>query len=131
MREGASGAGARASSGVIASLRGLVATAVEIADTRLQLLANDLEEQRLRALQILLLGAVALFCGAVGVLLISAWIVVALWDQYRLITIGVLAVAYFAGCGIAYLRLKSRIRARPPMFNSSLAELRRDKELLR
>jgi len=131
MSEGARSADRRASPGVLASLRGLAATAIEITHTRLQLLANELEEQRIRALHMLVLGAVAFFCGAVGVLLVSAWIVIAFWDQYRLLTLGLLAAAYFAGCVAALLRLKSRMLERPRLFASSLAELRRDEELLR
>lgn len=121
----------RAAPGVLASLRGLAATAVDIAQTRLQLLANELEEQRIRALQIIVLGAVALFCGAIGVLLASAWIVLALWDQYRLITLGCLAVLYFAGCVVALKIMKAKAAERPALFAASLAELRRDHDLLR
>ena len=63
--------------------------------------------------------------------LVSAWIVVALWDQYRLITLGVLAAAYFIGCVIALVRLKAKMLARPHLFAASLTELQRDEDLLR
>jgi uncharacterized membrane protein YqjE len=131
MSEGTRRPEPRASSGVLASLRGFAATAIAITHTRLQLLASELEEQRIRAVHLVILGAVAFFCGAVGVLLVSAWIVIALWDQYRLLTLGLLAAAYFVGCAVALLRLKARLLERPRLFASSLAELRRDEELLR
>ena len=131
MSEGARGADTHAPSGVLASLRSLIAGVIALTHTRLQLLASDLEEQRLRALEMIVLGAIAFFCGAVGVLLVSAWIVIALWDQYRLLTLGILAAAYFVGCVVALVRLKSKMLARPPLFASSLAELHRDEELLR
>lgn len=116
--------------GVLASLRGLAATALAIAQARLQLVSNELEEQGVRALQMLVLGAIALFCAATGVLLLTAWIVIALWDQYRLVTVGVLALLYFAGCALALRALKTRAAARPKLFASSLAELKRDRDLL-
>jgi uncharacterized membrane protein YqjE len=131
MSDGAHSAGTRTSPGVLASLRGLVATAIAITHTRLQLLANDLEEQRIRTLNMIVLAAVAFFCGSVGILLVSAWLVIALWDDYRLLTLGVLAAGYFAACAVALIRLKSRLLERPRVFASSLAELRRDEELLR
>ena len=131
MSAGAGGAETQASTGVLASLRGLAANAVAITHTRLQLLASDLEEQRLRALDMIVLGAIAFFCGAISVLLVSAWIVVALWDQYRLITLGILAAAYFIGCVIALVRLKAKMLARPHLFAASLTELQRDEDLLR
>jgi uncharacterized membrane protein YqjE len=131
MRPGEAGSDARAAPGLLASLRGLGTTALGIVRTRLQLLANDLEEQRIRALQMVVLGAVALFCGAVGLLLVSAWIVVALWDHYRLWTLAVLALLYFIACGVALAVLRSKAAERPKVFSTSLAELDRDEELLR
>lgn len=125
------GAERGAAPGIIASLRSLAATSVGIARTRLQLLANDLEEQRLRVAQLLVLGAIALFCGAVAVLLASAWIVVALWDQYRLWTLALLAALYAGGCVAALVAMKARAAERPRAFSASLAELRRDEEVLR
>lgn len=131
MARGDTGSASGATPGVFASLRSLAATAVGIARTRLQLFANDLEEQRIRVLQLIVLGAIALFCGAVAVLLASAWIVIALWDQYRLWTLGVLTAAYAGGCLIALAVMKARSAERPKAFSASLAELRRDEELLR
>lgn len=117
--------------GVLGSLRTLAATAAGIAQARLQLAASELEEQYLRGLQLLVLGAAALFCACVGVLLVTAWIVIALWDQYRLLTVGVLALVYLAGCAVAFKALKARAAERPKLFSASLAELRRDRDLLR
>ena len=117
--------------GVIASLRSLAANAVAIVHTRLELLANEVEEERVRTLEILLLAAIALFCAAVAVLLITTWIVVALWEQYRLATLAALALAYLIVAGIALRSLKARSAARPKLFSTSLAELARDRDLLK
>lgn len=117
--------------GVLASLRAFAATSVGIARTRLQLLANDLEEQRARVLHLVVLGAIALFCGTLAVLLASAWIVIALWDQYRLWTLGFLAAIYAGGCLLALSVMKSKAAQRPQLFSASLAELRRDEDTLR
>jgi uncharacterized membrane protein YqjE len=106
------------------------ATALAIAQTRLQLLSNELQEQGVRGLQMLALGAIALFCAATGVLLLTAWIVIALWDQYRLLTIGILALIYFGGCAAALRALKIKAAGRPKLFAASLAELQRDRDLL-
>ena len=116
--------------GVLASLRGLAVTALAIAQTRLQLLGNELQEQGIQALHMLVLIAVAFFCGATGILLVTAWIVIALWDEHRLLTVGVLAAVYFAACAAALWALKARAAGRPKLFAASLAELRRDRDLL-
>lgn len=117
--------------GVIGALRSLAANAVAIVQTRLALLANEVEEERVRTLQILLLAAVALFCAAVGVLLLTAWVVIALWEQYRLATVAVLAAGYLIAAGVALHKLKLRSAGRPKLFSASLAELARDRDLLK
>jgi uncharacterized membrane protein YqjE len=119
-----------AAPGVIASLRRLAKNAAGIVQTRLALLANELEEERVRTLQIVVLGAVALLCAAAGVILVTAWLVVALWEQHRLATLAVLALIYFVASGIALWMLKAKASARPKLFSASLAELRRDRDLL-
>ena len=130
MIERESGASEHSPPGVLASLRGLAATAAAIAQTRLELLGNELQEYGIHGLRMLALIAVALFCGATGVLLVTAWIVIALWDEHRLLTLGVLALLYFAGCAAALFALKARAAGRPKLFAASLAELRRDRDLL-
>jgi uncharacterized membrane protein YqjE len=103
---------------------------VGIAQTRLQLVSNELEEQGIRGLQMLALGAVALFCAATGILLLTAWIVIAFWEAYRLLTVGALALAYFAGCAWAMRALKNKAAERPKLFAATLAELQRDRDWL-
>jgi uncharacterized membrane protein YqjE len=125
-----SGAEHAPSPGILASLRGLTATALAIAQSRLRLVANELEEQGVRGLQMLALGAIALFCAATGILLLTAWLVIALWDHYRLLTVGVLALIYFAGCVAALRVLRIKAAERPKLFAASLAELQRDRDLL-
>lgn len=124
-------AGGSGAPGVIASLRGLAATAVGMVRTRLQLLASDLEEQRIRLLHLALLAALALFCGAFAMMLASAWLIIALWDQYRLWTLGVLTLLYGGGCLLALRALKARVAERPKAFSATLAELARDEQALR
>ena len=117
--------------GVVAALRSLAANAVDILHTRFELLATEVEEERVRTLEIVLLAAIALFCASVGVLLITTWIVVALWEQYRLATLAVLAAVYLLVAGIALRKLKARKADRPRIFSTSLAELARDRDLLK
>jgi uncharacterized membrane protein YqjE len=117
--------------GVLASLRNLAASAVGIARTRLDLLANELEEQRIRALELIVLGVVALLFGLVSTLAVTAWLVIALWDHYRLWTLGLLSVLYLGGFIAALLTLRAKAAERPKVFATSLAELRRDEDLLR
>lgn len=131
MNPGEPGSESPSAPGIIASLRSLGANAVGIIRTRLELLANELEEERVRTIEILVLGLVAMFCACLTLLLVTVWIVIALWDHYRLITIAVLALAYFCAAVVALRVLKSKADQRSKLFSASLAELRRDHDLLR
>jgi len=131
MAERDPGAGAqRAAPGVIASLRSLAANVAAIAQARLQLLANELEEQRVRTVQILVLGAIAFFCALIAALLASVWIVVALWDHYRLATLAILILVYGVAGVLAFRSMKSKVAGRPKLFSASLGELQRDRDAL-
>jgi uncharacterized membrane protein YqjE len=121
MGNDAPGARSRAP-GVLASLRNLAATTVGIVRTRLDLLANDLEEQRIRALELIVLGVVALLLGLVSILTVTAWIVIALWDQYRLWTLGLLSLLYLGGfigaCWHCARRRRSDPRSSPRVLRN-------------
>ena len=59
----------RANSGLFAALKGIAATLLVSGKTRLELLGNEIEEEKLRAIHLLLLAQSMAFCLAVGVLL--------------------------------------------------------------
>jgi uncharacterized membrane protein YqjE len=121
-------AGARAG-GLMSSLKQLVTTVVAIAETRLELLADELQVERQRIVQMIVLGAGALFFTACGILLLTLLVIVALWDSNRLLAIGAFALLYIAlGCGLAVLARQTAAGSR--LFAASLGELRKDRARL-
>jgi len=117
--------------GIVQSLRNLAATLVEILRTRFELLATELEEERIRILQLLFWAAGALFMFGVGILLLVIMIVGMFWDSpHRVTAIVALACAFFGGgIGMA-IAVRNRIHERPRLFSASLDELARDKDQL-
>lgn len=115
--------------GLMQSLGTLVSSIIGIAQTRLEILATEIEEERIRLEQLLLTGALALFSLGVGVLLLVVFIVVVFWQQ-RLLVLGGLAVLFFA-VGIIFARaFRKQSRQASPLFSASAAELAKDRELL-
>ncbi len=114
-------------SGLFASLRGLVATGLEIVQTRLELLATELQEERARLLGLVAFGAAALILLAAGLVFLAVFLTVLLWDNNRLLVLGVFS-ALFLGGGIVSLLVALR-HARTPsrLFAASLAEIARDR----
>lgn len=116
--------------GLLQSLRNLGATLVAVLQTRLELLATDLEEERIRLLQVLFWAAAALFFLGIGVLTLTLLVVFLLWDEKLVWAIVALAAILLAiGAGLA-IGVRNRIHARPRMFAASVQELSRDKEEL-
>ncbi|HET9404140.1 MAG TPA: phage holin family protein [Burkholderiales bacterium] len=119
-----------AGAGIVQSLRSLAATLVALLRTRAELLATEIEEERVRLLQLLFWAAAALFFLGVGVLLLVILYVAAFWDSYRIPAIVALAVIFLAaGAGMA-IGVRNRMYARPRLFSASLDELARDKDQL-
>jgi len=116
--------------GILQSLRNLAATLVALLQNRLELLVTDLEEERVRLLQLLFWAAGALFFFALGVLMVTMLIVLLLWDSHRIVGVAILAAVFLAiGVGLA-IGVRNRMHVRPRLFSSSLDELAKDKDRL-
>lgn len=113
-------------SGLFASLRGLLATGVAIVRIRLELLATELQEEKVRLLGLLVFGAAGLIFLAAGVVFLAVFLTVLLWDSNRLLVLGIFS-ALFLGAGIVSV-LVARYHAGKPsrLFAASLAELASD-----
>jgi len=121
---------AEAGAGLMGSIKQLLSTATSIASTRLELLANEVQEERLRLTQMLLFTLFALFCFGVGILLLTAFIVVLFWDDHRLAVLGALSAIFFALGALTAMLLRSKAQSKPRLFSASLAELTKDRAQL-
>lgn len=116
--------------GLFESLRGLIATAIGLVQTRLELLATEIEEERLRLLSILIYGAAAFLLFAAGLVMLAVFVVVMFWDSYRLLVTGGLASLFLAAGIGAWLLVLRRIREGSRLFSGSIAELAQDRQAL-
>jgi uncharacterized membrane protein YqjE len=98
--------------GLFDSLRGLFATAFELAQVRLELLINDLEFEKQRLAGVALLGLVGLLLIGTGLLLFIGLVLLLFWDQHRLPALAVLMLLC-VGSGTA-LMFAARRRLRAP-----------------
>jgi len=116
--------------GLVDSLTATAATMVAIVHTRLDLLSTDLEEEREHFVALTLFALGAFFCLGVGVVLMASLLVFAVWDSHRLLALGALAVTFLTAGGFAIMVALKKIKAKPRLFSASLAELRKDRQLL-
>ncbi|MEQ1518824.1 MAG: phage holin family protein, partial [Usitatibacteraceae bacterium] len=113
------------------SVKRLVSSLFAIFATRLELLANELQEERLRLTQMLLLALFALFCFGMALLLLTVFVVVLFWDDHRLAVLGGTCAVFSIAGVVLILRLRATGRAGSKLFSASLAELEKDGQALR
>jgi uncharacterized membrane protein YqjE len=114
------------SEGLLESLRNLARTSLAIVQTRIEIFASEIDEERTRLARIALLAAAAAFCLGLAVILLVFFLVVLFWDSDRLLAIGALAGVFAVGGIAACLGLRAAISKRPKFLSATLAELRKD-----
>jgi uncharacterized membrane protein YqjE len=114
------------SAGLMASVKRLAGTLLAIFQTRLELLSNELEEERLRVRQMVLYGSVALFLFAMTTMLMTVFIVVLFWDSYRLQALAGLTLLFLVAGLLVLNALRRAAGERSKLFSASLAELSDD-----
>jgi uncharacterized membrane protein YqjE len=120
----------REGSGLFNSVRNLTCTLIGVLQTRLEIIAGEIEEQQLQQFQLLLLGATAGFCLGIATLLAVAFVVFLLWDAFHFGTIGVLCLLFLGG-GLGFAAaFRTHLRRRPRLFSAVLGELAKDSESL-
>jgi uncharacterized membrane protein YqjE len=117
-------------SGLMASLRRLTANFTVVAGTRLELLANEVEEEKLRLGRLFLLGSLAMLFFGLAVMLATVFVVVLFWDSHRLLVVGGLAGLFVLLAVLTARALRTEAQAGSKLFSASLAELAKDRHQL-
>lgn len=115
-------------SGLMGSIRQLLSTLISIVTTRVELLGNELQEERLRLLQMLTFALLALSCFGLAILLLTIFVVVLFWDEHRLAAIGALSFLFFTLGLLMAMLLRGKMREKSKLFAATLAELAKDSE---
>lgn len=112
------------------SLKRLAVTMISIVQTRLELLGNELEEERLRFEQSLLYSGIALLFFGLSIMLLTVFIVVVFWDSQRLLVLGSLSGLFFIAGLLVWNASRNLMRKKTRLFSASLAELSSDRDHL-
>ncbi len=118
------------SRGLLGSASHLLATLVAAAETRIGILASELQEERIRLTRLLVLGAATLFFLGLGTVLLSVFLVVLFWNTDRLAILGLLC-GLFLGLGlVCAVVLAVMARGRKPALAETKDVLAKDRQLL-
>jgi uncharacterized membrane protein YqjE len=113
------------------SLKAALAAVSSALHTRLELFVTELEEERERLKQALLLTLLLFFCLSFGFILLTIFLVALFWEKGWIFAIGGLAALYLAVGIAAAVMLRKKILTRPGLFPATLAELGKDRDRLK
>lgn len=125
-----SGTRAQPVTGLFASVRDLLATALAIVHTRLELVTTEIEEELHRVAEILVWMFVVVFFAGLTVLMLAFVIVVAFWEEHRLLAASLTTLGFLAVTAIGLLVVRAKARARPKLLEATIEEIKRDREAL-
>lgn len=111
--------------GLFSALKHIAATVLASGKTRLELLSNEIEVEKLRAIRLVLVAQGMLFCFGVGIVLAVAFLVALFWEQ-RLAILGIFAFVFLGLGGMFAGRFRQESRRSDRIFAASLAELEQD-----
>lgn len=117
-------------SGLFIGIKRWLATALEIAHVRLDLLGTELQIEKHRIFSGLIWGAFALMLLGVGLVLFCGFILLLFWDSYRLAATGSLSLLFISGAYLVMREAKQRLSQPSSLFKSSLDELKKDRSAL-
>lgn len=112
-------------------MKSLGADLVALVKLRAELAALEFEEEAARRKRLLLLGAIAGVFGLATLLLVAFLVVVIFWDTYRVAALSGVTLVYALAGTWAFLRFRDVATNSPPPFAATLAEFRKDLEMLR
>jgi uncharacterized membrane protein YqjE len=119
-----------ASPGLFHSARKLLASLAGLAHTRLELLSTELQEELARLAEILLAAIISLFFAFLGIAFVAVAVMIAVGEDYRLAVAVLFAVLFLIIGALSAWWMRRAARAKPRIFDASLGELRKDRDLL-
>ena len=114
-----------------ASLHRLTHSVLATISTRFEILSTELGEERLNLTTLALVALTVLFCLQVGLTFAILFLVLVVAPEHRPLAVGIAALVMLLGAGGGALWLRGWLKSRPPLFATTVAELKKDRERLK
>jgi uncharacterized membrane protein YqjE len=118
------------SPGLFQSLRKILDTGAGALQTRVELFAVELKEEKQNLLSLIIWISVTLFLAMMAVIVITGTVILLFDGERRLYAAGGFCIVYLAGALGAFLKVKSRLRETSLPFFDTIEEMRKDREWL-
>jgi len=116
--------------GLFDSLRSLLANVAGLAHARLELAGTELQEALMRLGLVLLALIAALFLAFLGIGFAALAVIMGVGEPHRVAVAAGVGAGFLVFCALIVWWVRRSFLAAPRLFDASLAELRRDRELL-
>ena len=113
------------------SLHGIIDAGLQTAQTRLELLAVELQEEKLRLTGLALNTVLAGLLLGFGLVFLMIFLTVLFWEEHRLLALGISTAVCIGGGLLAASNAARPFRSGTKLFTASLAEFARDRAALR
>ena|SRR5688572_25754407 len=114
--------------GLLATGKRILRTLYSLAETRLELFLVELQEERIRLFDALLLVGVCLVCTFMALALLTLTVTVVFWE-HRILVLVSLTLAYGGAAGWSFYRLRRRFE-RWQSFPATLEQFKKDQACL-
>jgi uncharacterized membrane protein YqjE len=116
--------------GVIESLRRLCDTGLALLQDRAELFAVEVQQEKERLVRLLVLAGVGVFLANTAVIVLTLTVVFMAGEDARVPVLIGLSVLYLLAATAAFFLLRKHLRSAPPPFNTTISELKKDREWL-
>lgn len=113
--------------GLFGSIRRIAAVMLTVFESRVELIAIELQELKGRALAVIFWGVALVFLGFMTLVAIMAIVVFLLWDQALAVMAGFSGFFLVLAIG-SFFAARSKLKKIP--FGETVAQLRKDRELV-
>ncbi len=117
--------------GLRGAARRLMESATGFLSAKFELIGIELQEEKRRVLELLVLAATALIFGMLALTLLTFSIVVFFWDSHRMAALFALCGVYVVISAFLFLRLQRKTSLNTKVFETTVEELKKDTEWVR
>jgi uncharacterized membrane protein YqjE len=114
----------------LGTARRLADNALAAVQTRLELFALELREEKTSAIELLIWVCTALFFGMMAVITLIAALIMIVPPEMRVYATGGFALLFTIGAIWAYTRMRARLKNQGAPFSDTIDEFKRDREWL-
>jgi uncharacterized membrane protein YqjE len=111
-------------------LRRILSSVFSILQTRLELVGIELAEEKDRLFGVLFLGLAAMLA-TMALIALTALVAIVFWDTYRWQSLAGITAVYAIAALVCAVKARSGLHSAPMVFEATLAEFEKDREIFR